>query len=164
MRNGPDGGAAGPHRHEVMPMPESMVEFYNQPPERAMRASCGFHTCPPAFGKIMSEIRPRHAVAFHWFNEEGTRYLQYDGIRETYDGPLSMATDMMVWNITRDEIAERMAVSTDEAWDVPGPNPGLNPDNKVPDQLTEAMKKGRWDTSDAEEKTRREFNKKYGLK
>ena len=34
--------------HEVMPMPESMVEFYNQLPERAVRASCGFHTCPPA--------------------------------------------------------------------------------------------------------------------
>jgi ribonuclease Z len=25
--------------HEVMPMPEDMVKFYNQPPERAIRAS-----------------------------------------------------------------------------------------------------------------------------
>jgi ribonuclease Z len=149
--------------HEVMPMPESMVELYNQPPERAIRARCGFHTCPPAFGKIMSTIKPRHAIAFHWFNEEGTRYKQYGGIRQTYDGPLSMATDMMVWNITKDEITERMAVSTDEAWDVPGPNPGLNPDNKVPPQLTEAMKSGVWDTTDAERATVEAFKKKYGL-
>ncbi len=28
-----------------------------------------------------------------------------------------MATDMMVWNITRDKITERMAVSDDNAWD-----------------------------------------------
>ena len=80
----------------------------------------------------MSALQPRHAIAFHWFNEEATRYKQYEGIRQTYDGPLSMATDMMVWNITQDEITERMAVSTDEAWDVKGPNPGLAPDNKVP--------------------------------
>jgi ribonuclease Z len=150
--------------HEVMPMPESMVEFYNQPPERAIRASCGFHTCPPAFGKIMSTLQPRHAIAFHWFNEEGTRYQQYAGIRQTYDGPLSMATDMMVWNITKDEIIERMAVSTNDAWDVPGPNPGLNPDNTVPPQLTDAMKAGVWDTTDAERATVEAFNKKYGLK
>jgi ribonuclease Z len=149
--------------HEVMPMPESMVEFYNQPPERAFRASCGFHTCPPAFGKIMSLVRPRLAVAFHWFNEEGTRYLQYDGIRQTYDGPVSMATDMMVWNIRRDEILERMAVSTDEAWDVPGPGRPAPPDNKFPSQYTDFVLKGRLNTDEAEAQTRREFNKKYGL-
>ncbi len=149
--------------HEVMPMPESMVEFYNQPPERAIRASCGFHTCPPAFGKIMSELQPRHAIAFHWFNEEATRYLQYDGIRQTYGGSLSMATDMMVWNITRDNITERMAVSTDDAWDVKGPNPGLNPDNTVPPQLTDSMKAGVCYTKDAERATVEAFNKKYGL-
>ena len=47
---------------------------------------------------IMSTIEPRHAVAFHFFNEEATRYGLYQGIRATYDGPLSLATDMMVWN------------------------------------------------------------------
>ncbi len=31
------------------------------------------------------------------FNDEGTRYEVYDGIRETYDGSVSMADDMMVW-------------------------------------------------------------------
>ena len=68
----------------------------------------------------MSMVNPRHGVAYHFFNEEGTRYAIYDEIRKTYDGPLSMATDMMVWNITKDSIRERMAVSPDEAWSVPG--------------------------------------------
>jgi hypothetical protein len=35
---------------------------------------------------------------------------------------------MMVCNIRRDEIIERMAVSTDNAWDVPGPGKPLVPD------------------------------------
>jgi ribonuclease Z len=149
--------------HEVMPMPDDMVRFYNQPPERAIRASCGFHTCPPAFGKIMSLLKPRLAVAFHWFNEEGTRYNQYQGIRQTYDGPVSMATDMMVWNVRRDEILERMAVSTDEAWDVPGPNRPPPPDNTVGSQYTDFVLEGLFDTKEAEKQTRDRFNKKYGL-
>jgi ribonuclease Z len=149
--------------HEVMPMPGDMVKWYNQPPERGMRASCGFHTCPPAFGKIMSILKPRHSVAFHWFNDEATRFNQYDGIRQTYAGPVSMATDMMVWNVRRDEIVERMAVSTDDAWDVPGPGRPQPPDGKVPSQYTEFILKGRFDTTKAEKQTRKEFNEKYGL-
>ena len=150
--------------HETMPMPEDMVKFYNQPPERAIRATCGFHTCPPAFGKVMSEIQPRHAVAFHWFNEEGTRYNQYEGIRSTYDGPLSMATDMMVWNITKDEIVERMAVSTDEAWDVPGPGKPSAPDPNFPSQYTEWVLKGRLDTSEAESLGTKKYQEMYNVK
>ena len=60
------------------------------------------------------------SVAYHFFNEEGTRYDIYEEIRTTYDGPLSLATDMMVWNVTKDAIVERMGVSTEEAWSVPG--------------------------------------------
>ena len=66
----------------------------------------------------MSEVKPRHAVAYHTMEEALTGVR--DGIRETYDGPLSMAVDMMVWNITKDKITERMAVSPDRASGVPG--------------------------------------------
>jgi ribonuclease Z len=105
--------------HEAFPGPENFVKWYNMPPQLAWRACCAFHTSGQAFGKVMSEVKPRHAVAYHFFNEESTRYALYDNIRETYDGPLSMATDMMVWNITQDKITERMAVSPEEAWPVP---------------------------------------------
>ena len=106
--------------HEVFPPPAIFVEFGNQPPQLGWRACCEFHTSGPAFGKIMSEVKPRHAVGYHFFNEEVTRYLVYDGIRETYDGPLSMATDRMVWNVTKDAITERMAVAPANSWAVPG--------------------------------------------
>jgi ribonuclease Z len=106
--------------HEAMMLPAQWVKYYNQAPQLAWRACCEFHTSPQSFGKIMSTLEPSHAIAFHFFNEEGTRYGVYEGIRETYAGPLSMATDRMVWNITKDAIRERMATATDEAWGVPG--------------------------------------------
>jgi len=106
--------------HEVFPPPEVWVEWGNQPPQLGWRACCEFHTSAQAFGKIMSEIKPRHAVGYHFFNEEATRYVIYDGIRETYDGPLSMATDRMVWNVTKKAVTERMAVAPTNSWAVPG--------------------------------------------
>ncbi len=59
----------------------------------------------------MSEIKPRHAVAYHNYDELLPSVR--DGIRETYDGPVSMAIDMMVWNVPKERITERMAVSPD---------------------------------------------------
>ncbi len=120
--------------HEAFMSPGDFVDWYGQPPDLAWRACCAFHTSGQAFGKIMSTIKPRHAVAYHFFNEEGTRYNLYGDIRETYDGPLSMATDNMVWNIKADEITERMAVITEEAWSVPGPTrqPGQDTGSRRP--------------------------------
>ena len=128
--------------HECMPTPQQMVTFYNQPPQLAWRASGGFHTSPPAFGKMMSMIKPRHAVAYHFFNEEGTRYEIYEQIRTTYDGPLSLATDRMVWVITKDEITERMAVVTEEAWSVPGTAVQPPPVSGLEDPMTDWIKAG----------------------
>ena len=75
-------------------------------------------------------------MAFHFFNEEAIRYAIYDGIRQTFDGPLSMPTDMMVWNITRAEIKDCMAVSADDAWDTANPTMPPPPDRTVPDLET----------------------------
>ena len=130
--------------HESFQAPQQLVDYYNQPPQLAWRACCEFHTSPEAFGKIMSTIEPRHAVAFHFFNDEGTRYGIYEGIRSTYDGPLSMATDMMVWNISKNKITERMAESTDSAWPVPGTAKQPPPKKGQPNPSSEYIEKGRW--------------------
>ena len=130
--------------HEVFPPPEIWVVWGNQPPQLGWRACCEFHTSGQAFGKVMSEIKPRHAVGYHFFNEEATRYAIYQGIRSTYDGPLSLATDMMVWNITKDKITERMAVSVDEAWSVPGTAQQPPPQKGMPSPSTDYIESGRW--------------------
>jgi len=138
--------------HETLFTPNIGTNFYNQPAQLAWRACCEFHTSPQAFGKIMSTIKPKHAVVFHFFNEEGTRFDIYDAIRETYDGPLSMATDLMVWNITPEGTRERMTVLPEEAWPVAGPNRQPPPEGGRPDPISAAIKAGRWDTSDVEKK------------
>ncbi len=125
-----------------------------QSPQQAIIVGTLIHTSPPAFGKVMSEIKPRHAIGYHFFNEEATRWGIYDGVRTTYSGPLSLAVDNMVWNITKDDIVQRMTVSPDQAWSVPGVNKPPKPPaaGTVPDPLSDAMKAGRW--PDAEEAQR----------
>ncbi|UCH40584.1 MAG: hypothetical protein JSU67_02465, partial [Gammaproteobacteria bacterium] len=127
--------------HEAFATPQSFVE-YGQPPQLAWRACCEFHTSGPAFGKIMSEIKPRHAVAYHTFEEFHADLRE--SIRVTYDGPLSVATDMMVWNITKDKVTERMAVSTDRALGVSGPTRQGSPDKGTPNPMSDFIKKGEW--------------------
>ena len=128
--------------HEAFGTPEFFATDYNQPPQLAWRACCEFHTSGPAFGKIMSEIKPRHAVAYHSMEEAhvGVR----EGIRQTYDGPLSMAVDNMVWNVTRDKVVERMVVSTDRASGVSGPTRQPPPESGRPDPMSDFIKNGEW--------------------
>ena len=86
------------------------------------------------------------------------------GIRETYDGPLSMADGMMVWNITRDEITERMAVSPDDAWDVPGPaEERLRPDPSRKSEYTQFILSGSLDVGDVNQEWLQKFMQEQGL-
>ncbi len=150
--------------HEAFIEPGLFVAYGSQPPQLAWRACCAFHTSGQAFGKIMSTIKPRHAVAYHFLNEEATRYSLYDNIRETYDGPLSMATDMMVWNITKDKITERMAVSSDNAWPVPGTARQPPPEKGRPAVMSDFIKAGEWGPAfNAQNRMLDDHAKKYNL-
>jgi ribonuclease Z len=149
--------------NECMLTPEQLMDFYGQPAQRAMMMQVDIHTSAQACGKIFSELEPRHAVAYHFFNEESTRYAIYDGVRQTYDGPLSMAEDLMVWNITRGGVRERMALPNDDAWDVAGPNRPPPPDRKFPKQESDWILSGRYDVSDVEGPAFEGFRKKHGL-
>ena len=150
--------------HEAFLLPGQLVEFYGQSPATALGVGTQIHTSPQAFGKVMSELKPRHAIAYHFFNEEGTRYGIYDGVRETYSGPLSLAVDNMVWNITKDAIVERMAITPDQAWAVPGPKTPPSPIKGTADPVSDWIKAGAWDVKDAEGKMIEAFKKETGLK
>jgi len=151
--------------HECFHLPEQLVRKYNMAPLNSLVVGTKVHTSPQAFGKVMSTIKPKHAVAYHFFNEEETRYEIFAGVRETYDGPLSMATDLMTWNITRDGVVERMATVTEDAWSVEGPVP--SPSNEKGDNpnqwITKEIRSGAWDVRDAEARMLQEYMKKYNL-
>ena len=150
--------------HESFMVPNDFVQLYNQPPQLAWRACCAFHTSGQAFGKIMSTIKPEHAVAYHFLNEEATRYNLYDAIRETYDGPLSMAIDNMVWNVRQDGITERMAVITEEAWSVPGPTRQGPPEKGRRPVFSDFTNAGYWlDAYEAQNEAMDQHMEQYNL-
>lgn len=149
--------------HECWMTSKHMMEKYNQPAQLALRINLKFHCSAQSFGQIMSMAQPRHAVAYHFFNDADTRYAIYEAVRETYDGPLSMATDMMVWNITRDAVTERMGVSTDDSWDVEGPGEELAPDPSRASEYTQFILDGRLDVDEANARWVQEFMARTGL-
>ncbi len=149
--------------HECWMTADQMMTKYNQPAQLALRINLQFHTSAQSFGYIMNMVRPRHAVAYHFFNDDDTRFDIYGAVRENYDGPLSMATDMMVWNITRDAVTERMAVSPDRDWDVDGPGEKLAPDPTRASEYTKFILDGRLNVDEANARWVQEFMARNGL-
>jgi ribonuclease Z len=148
--------------HEAFANPKYYVEIMNQPPQLSWRMCCEFHTSGPSMGKVMSSINPRHAVAYHHQEELGP-YIRAD-IRRTYAGPLSMATDLMTWNITKDKITERMAVVTRRANAVEGPTPQPPPDKSRKDPISDFIYSGEWGPGfNAQNEMLDDFSKEFGL-
>jgi ribonuclease Z len=136
--------------HEAFNPPGVFATLGNQPAQLAWRACCEFH----------------HAVAYHALLDQGTEQYNgyYDSIRQTYDGPLSVATDLMVWNVSKEEIRERMAVVTRNAWAVPGTARQPPPQPGVPDPMSDFIKSGEWGPAfNAQNEMLDEHMKKYNL-
>jgi len=74
-----------------------------------------------------------------------------------------MATDMMVWNLTRDGVQERMGVSTDNTWDVEGPGEQLAPDRSRASEYTDFILGGRLDVNEANAQWSKKFMEENGL-
>lgn len=105
--------------HECFSSPTTLIEKQKWPPADALNVGTQIHTSPAQFGKVMDLTRPRLAVAYHFFNDFDTAPLVTRDIRKTYDGPLSLAVDYMVWNVTKDKIRTRMAEISHDVWPMP---------------------------------------------
>ena len=105
--------------HECFPTPAGLAAFNDWEMRPATFVSSYIHTPPEGFGKVMSVIKPRMAVAYHTVLLPDIHQGMLEGIRNTYDGPLSIATDLMVWNVTRDSITMRMATFPDRVTPPP---------------------------------------------
>ena len=91
----------------------------------------------------MSLTKPRMAVAYHFFNDFDTAAEVERQIRKTYDGPLSLAVDYMVWNVTKDNIRTRMAVINEDVWPLPSVTEKLPADPSERIGFTEFIANGR---------------------
>jgi len=96
---------------------------------------------------VMSMIKPRLAVAYHFFNDFDTRYPIIEGIRRTYDGPLTMASDLLVWNVTKKDIRVRQAIVDEESWPAKSPTKPDDPDPKAKVEFSKFLTDGKQDMS-----------------
>jgi ribonuclease Z len=105
--------------HECFAPPEVLIQKQNYEPTFALWLSTLGHTSPVQFGKIMAETEPRMAVGYHFYNDFDTQPIVLEQVRRTYSGPVTLATDYMVFNITRDDVRVRMAVVDEDIWPLP---------------------------------------------
>ncbi len=96
--------------HEAFLPPKALAEYFGWDLAQATYVSTRIHTEPQAFGKVMAALKPRMAVGYHSVQSPENNAAIMDGIRTTYDGPLTIARDLMVINVTKETIKVRMAV------------------------------------------------------
>jgi ribonuclease Z len=123
--------------HECFIPPQMMVQRYGMAPSEAVYVGTQGHTAAQAFGKIMSLTKPKHAVCYHFQNDFDTRLAVYSGIRETYAGPLDLATDFMTWNVTKEGVRTRMAVPNHDSFPAPPQRVKQPPDSMTAYKWTE---------------------------
>lgn len=149
--------------HECFLTVPQVIEKLDLTPEDALALATSIHTAPQAFGKVMSLVEPRMAVACRFFNDFDTAPAIEAGIRATYDGPLSLATDSMVWNVTKDEVRTRMMIVDENAWPPPTADKPLAPDPTQRIPHSDLITEGRFDVSDVVQLIYDEVNERYGL-
>jgi len=101
-------------------------------------------------------------VAFHFFNDYDTQPLVLQDIRSIYDGPLSLATDYMVWNVTKDKITTRMAVIDEDIWPEPSALGKRPPNAKDRIEFSEYIWDGRVNYPELLKKIYEDINNEYG--
>ncbi len=102
--------------HECFFTPEQWMDIANFPYKQAYWVTSVIHTPPTGFGKLMSAVKPRMAVAYHYWNHRSIEFEIHESIRKVYDGPLALAADLTVFNVTKDNIEVREATIDHEAW------------------------------------------------
>jgi ribonuclease Z len=119
--------------HECFLPPTLLVTKQGFAPLEALTVGTQGHTAPEQFGKVMSMAKPRLAVGYHFYNDFDIQPEMIRRVRKTYDGPLALAVDYMVFNVTKDNIRVRMSAKDEEVW----PSPALK--EKIPPDFTKAV-------------------------
>ncbi len=148
--------------HECFASPKILIDKQKFPAQTALNVGTQVHTSPAQFGKVMADIKPRMAVAYHFFNDYYTQPIVLQDVRKMYDGPLSLAVDYMVWNVTKEKITTRMAAVDEDIWPEPsvfGSKPA-NPKDRI--GFSEYIWGGRVNYKEVLEQIYGEINKEYG--
>jgi len=150
--------------HECFLPNADFVDRYKFTPAEAIYVSTMVHTTAPVFGKIMSMIKPKQAVAYHFQNDPDTLPDVVDAVRQTYAGPVDYAVDGMVWNVTKEGVRTRVAMMNSQ----PFPPPSVVARQQAaaggekyvtPEWILQGFA---WDTLPVMNEVYKDFNKEFG--
>lgn len=102
--------------HETFNTIEQLMDRSGYDEKTARAIGTYIHSAPEEASVVLKEVDPRLAVIFHFFNDFDTAPEMQDKVRKHYKGPLAMATDFMVVNITKERIITRMTEFSDHVW------------------------------------------------
>ena len=148
--------------HECFASPELLIQKQKFTPQTALNVGTQVHTSPAQFGKVMSEIRPRMAVGYHFFNDWDTQPVVQADIRQTYDGPLALAVDYMVFNVTKEDVKVRMAAIDEDIWPQPATQPKRPADLSKRIGFSEYILGGRLPHAEVVKDIYDDINERYG--
>ena len=124
--------------HEVFPSPEDYAASTKMPLEHAKNA-LSEHTVPSELGQVFSIAKPGLGVGSHYTLGDALIDSFFQGVATTYDGPVLLAHDLSVINVTPEQIVVRQAKTSMLATVPVAPklegvdmNPGKPSESKTP--------------------------------
>lgn len=102
--------------HEMFIDAQTFAEKNNMPLQVAKLISEGAHTSPRKLGEVFSIAKPGLGVGTHFFTNDDTIDPAMKELRSTYQEPVVVAQDLMVINVTPNQIVTRMTKSDKLMW------------------------------------------------
>jgi len=104
--------------HEMFIDAPTFAEKNNMPLQVAQNV-VSEHTSPSKLGEVFSIAQPTLGVGTHYFTNDDTIDPAFQGLRSTYDGPVVIGQDLLVINVTMNQIVCRMAMTDKLMWAAP---------------------------------------------
>ena len=106
--------------HETFPSAAVFAKKESVPEKQAEMVVSNTHTSPAMAGKVFKRAGARMSVMWHLVVDHDTVGPAYQEMRSQYDGPVTIAQDLTVFNITRNAVVVRQAIIDPVAWPVIG--------------------------------------------
>jgi ribonuclease Z len=107
--------------HETFPSPSVYAQKAGVPLPFAEAVVNGVHTSPVMAGKVFAAAGARMSVMWHLAVDHQTVGSAHREMRAHYEGPVTIAQDLTVFNLTPDAVVTRQAVVDPVPWPVLGP-------------------------------------------
>jgi ribonuclease Z len=122
--------------HESFPSATVFAKKASVPEKQAEIIVNNTHTSPTMAGKVFKRAGARMSVMWHLVVDHETVGPAYQEMRSQYDGPVTIAQDLTVFNIKRNAVVVRQAIIDPVAWPVIGKSnvsgPPLSKPNNPP--------------------------------